>query len=261
MMVPSENETSKIVVSVRPPVARLALQNPPLNILDLDLMHEFAEALVQVESNSAISVLVLSGSERAFSAGVDIAAHAPDQVDHMLDSFHSLLRALVSSKRVVIAVVQGQCLGGGAELAMVSDIVITADYATWGFPEVTIGCFPPAAAAGLWGIVGQKRAAELILTGRQFNGAQAHAMGLASFVVAGHQVEDKVTEVTSQLSQLSSATLSLTKKALSAWDSMHFEKALSRAEKVYREDLIKTSDAQEGVRAFLEKRKPVWKGR
>ena len=252
---------SRITLDFQPPAARLTLRHPPLNVIDLAMMDELAKALAEIETRADISTLVLSGSGKSFSVGVDVAAHTPDKVEDMLARFHSVIRALVSTKKVTIAAVHGHCLGGGAEFAMVCDLVYTAENATWGFPEIKLGCYPPVAATALAALVGQKHAADLILTGRSITGAEAARIGLANRAVADTEIEPAVQEALQHLSKLSPAALAITKKANYAWDSMHFDKGLARAEKIYFEELMKTEDAHEGINAFLEKRQPVWKGK
>ncbi len=176
---------ARLVMAVDAPVARIVLRHPPLNVIDIPMMEEFAQALTEIEARSDVSVIVLSGEGAAFSAGVDVAAHTPDKVEAMLAKFHAVIRALVASKKVKIGAVQGNCLGGGAELAMVCDIVYTAASARWGFPEIKLGCYPPVACTALAALVGQKRAAELILTGRTISGGEAATIGLATRGVPG----------------------------------------------------------------------------
>jgi len=146
-------------------VARLRLELPPQNVITLLMMDELRAAIEQVEQQPVASVII-SGSETAFSSGVDVAAHTPDKVEEMLRLFHSVIRSVSMCKKITIAAVQGNCLGGGAELAMVCDIVFTSPRARWGFPEIKLGCFPPVAATALSALIGHKRAADLILTGR-----------------------------------------------------------------------------------------------
>jgi cyclohexa-1,5-dienecarbonyl-CoA hydratase len=251
----------RIALDLQPPVARIVLQNPPLNVIDIPMMEELAQALSEIEANSEVSIVILSGSQKAFSVGVDVAAHTPDKVEQMLAKFHGVIRALVGSKKVSIASVHGHCLGGGAELAMVCDLVYTSESATWGFPEIKLGCYPPVAVTALAALVGQKHAADLILIGRSVSGKEAANIGLTNRAVADDEVEPAVQESIKHLSQLSSAALAITKKAIYAWDSMHFDKGLARAEKIYLEELMKTADAREGIDAFLQKREPVWKRR
>jgi cyclohexa-1,5-dienecarbonyl-CoA hydratase len=146
-------------------------------------------------------------------------------------------------------------------LAIVCDLVYTVDTATWGFPEIKLGCYPPVASTALAALVGPKHAADLILTGRSISGTEAARIGLANRDVADTELELAVKEAVRQLSILSPAALAITKKANYAWDSMHFDKGLARAEKIYLDELMKTEDVHEGINAFLEKRPPVWKGK
>ena len=261
MITQSLTKFSRITLDLELPLARIVLDNPPLNVIDIPMMDELEEALTEIEARVEISVLIIRGSQRAFSGGVDVAAHTPDKVEQMLAKFHRIIRALVGSKKVTIAAVHGHCLGGGAEIAMVCDLAFTSELATWGFPEIKLGCYPPVAVTALAALVGQKHAADLVLTGRTISGREAASIGLANAVVPEVDLDHAVQDAVHHLSQLSSATLALTKKAIYGWDSIHFDKGLARAEKIYFEELMKTEDAQEGINAFLEKRSPVWKGK
>jgi cyclohexa-1,5-dienecarbonyl-CoA hydratase len=252
---------SRIAVAFEPPVARLTLHHPPLNVIDIAMMDELAQALSEIETRADVSTVVLSGAGKSFSVGVDVAAHTPDKVAGMLAKFHTVIRGLISTKKVTIAAVHGHCLGGGAELAMVCDLVYTVDTASWGFPEIKLACYPPVAATALAALVGQKHAADLILTGRNITGTEAARIGLVNQAVVDAKLELVVKEAIQHLSKLSPAALAITKKANYAWDSMHFDKGLARAEKIYLDELMKTEDVHEGINAFLEKRQPVWKGK
>ena len=256
-----ESKLTRLAVDIKPPEARMVLRHPPLNVIDIPMMEELAQALAEIESRSDVSVIVLSGADKHFSAGVDVAAHTPDKVEEMLSKFHAMIRALVASKKVTIAAVDGHCLGGGAELAMVCDVVYTTASAQWGFPEIKLGCYPPVACTALAALVGQKRVAELILTGRTISGNEAADMGLANRAVRDEELDATVNRTMQELLRLSPAALAVTKKALYAWDAMHFDKGLARAEKIYLEELMKTADAQEGITAFIEKRAPKWTGK
>ena len=242
------------------PFARLALSHGKQNVIDFQMMDELAQALATIESQNEISTVIFSGSGEHFSSGVDIPSHASDKVEEMLGKFHDFIRKLVRTPKVTLAVVRGFCLGGGAELAMACDIVITAESAHWGFPEIKLGCFPPVAAAALAAVVGQKRAAELTLTGRTFDGREAVQMGLANRAVP-IKLDEAVAEYEERLKALSPAALAHAKRALYSWDAAHFEKGLARAEQIYLKDLMQTEDAKEGILAWIEKRKPHWKGK
>jgi cyclohexa-1,5-dienecarbonyl-CoA hydratase len=257
----AESKLARLTVDTGPPVARIVLSHGPLNVIDIAMMEELAQTLGEIERRSDISAVVFSGEGRAFSAGVDVAAHTPDKVEEMLLKFHSVVRALVVSKKVTIAAVHGHCLGGGAELAMVCDVVYTSASAQWGFPEIKLGCYPPVACTALAALVGHKRAAELILTGRTISGVEAAEIGLANRAVREEELTAAVAGVVRELLRLSPAALAITKKAIYAWDAMHFDKGLARAEKIYLEELMKTADAQEGIRSFMERREPNWAGK
>src|SRR5690242_18503576 len=261
MTTETTTRSSSTLVDLQPPAACISLLNPPLNIIDLPMMDDLAQGLSDIEARSEISTMVISGEGKSFSAGVDVAAHTPDKVEAMLSKFHAVIRALVNTTKVTIAAVHGHCLGGGAELAMVCDLVYTTENAQWGFPEIKLGCYPPVACTALAALVGQKRAAELILTGRTIDGREAAEIGLATRVVQENQLPAAVDECLGQLRTLSPAALAIAKKASYAWDSIHFDKGLARAEKIYFEDLMKTADANEGIRAFMEKRPPRWTGK
>ncbi len=253
--------TERISLDVFGAVARIELRNAPLNVIDVSMMDDLLQVLAQIEADPTVSVIVIRGAGKGFSAGVDVAAHTPDKVEEMLAKFHTVIRSLIASNRVSIAAVHGNCLGGGAELAMVCDLVLTAEDAQWGFPEIKLGCYPPVACAALAALVGQKRAAELILTGRSIDGKEAAEIGLATQAVAASELDSAVEDCIEKLLALSHSSLAVAKRALYAWDAAHFDKGLARAEKIYLEELIGTADASEGISAFLEKRQPKWAGK
>ena len=249
----------RISVDLEVPVVRITLNNPPLNIIDLEMIGELLAALEQAETIPQITVIVLAGGERAFSAGVDIAAHTPERVQVMLGAFHGVIRAVIASRKLTLAVVRRHCLGGGAELALACDLIYASSDSVFGFPEIKLACFPPVASAGLAAIVGPKLAAEMILTGRTLTGPEALSAGLVNGLA--DDPETLVSECLTRVSQLSPAALKMAKKAFYAWDAIHFDKGLARAEQVYLDELMKTEDAAEGIRAHVERRRPQWTGK
>lgn len=254
-------EFTKIKVELQAPVARITLTNPPVNVIDVPLMMELLGAVHQVDEYPGISVLVISGSERAFSAGVDVKAHTPEKVTEMLYKFHSVIRALARSSKISIAAVRGTCMGGGAELALAADFVFAGESSNWAFPEIKLGCFPPVAEVILSALVGPKRAAEMILTGRTIKGAEADRIGMVNACVPDGELEGRVQATVDELVKLSPAALRMAKKAFYGWEAIHLDKGLDRAEKIYLEELMKTHDAQEGIQSFIEKRPPKWTGK
>lgn len=252
---------NRVAVETHLQLARITLTRSPLNVIDFQMMDELLAALRQLEQRNEVSVVIISGGARAFSAGVDVAVHTPDKVQTMLQKFHAVILALTRSPKITIAEIHGACLGGGAELAMVCDMCFTTPDAKWGFPEITLGCYPPVACTALAALVGQKRAAELVFTGRTFSGEEATAWGLANESHPQGELQQAIQRSVDYLLKLSPAALAVAKKAFYAWDSMHLDKGLARAEKIYLEELMQTEDVKEGIAAWMEKRKPVWKGK
>ena len=251
----------RVAVETNGPLARITLTHPPVNVIDFQMMDELLAVLQQLEQRKEVAVVILSGGERGFSAGVDVAVHTPDKIQTMFQKFHGLIGALVKCPKITIAEVHGVCLGGGAELAMVCDMAYTTEKAKWGFPEITLGCYPPVACTALAALVGQKRAADLVFTGRTISGEEAAAWGLANEAHPEGELQEVLQGSIDYLFKLSPAALAVAKKAFYAWDSVHLDKGLARAEKIYLEELMHTEDAQEGIAAWMEKRKPLWRGK
>jgi cyclohexa-1,5-dienecarbonyl-CoA hydratase len=252
---------SRIKVQVAQRTAVIKLVHPPLNIIDIPMMQELASALAEIETRDDISAILFQGEGKAFSAGVDIAAHTPEKIEEMLTEFHGVIKAIAKSEKITVAKVHGNCLGGGAEIALACDIVYTDVDTNWGFPEIKLACYPPVACAALASVIGQKRAAELIFTGESFTGRDAMLMGLATSCGAMDEVETQTQTTLDRLSKLSGSALKMAKRAFYAWDAAHLDKGLARAEKIYLEDLMKTEDVREGVKAWAEKRPPRWSHR
>ena len=259
MTLASKPAFNRIVVDLEPSIVRVTLNNPPLNVIDLAMMGELLATLEQAETIPEVSTVVFAGSERAFSSGVDIAAHTPDNVRNMLTAFHGVIKAVAATKKLTIASVCRHCLGGGAELALLCDVVYATPDSVWGFPEIKLACFPPVASVALASIVGQKLAAEMVLTGRTITGEEALAAGLVNGVA--EDPESLVAECIARVTQLSPAALAMAKKSFYAWDSIHFDKGLARAEQVYLDELMQTADAHEGIKAYTERRRPQWTGK
>jgi cyclohexa-1,5-dienecarbonyl-CoA hydratase len=242
-------------------VVTITLAHPPVNVIDIPMMEELLAALAEIEKRDDVCAILFRGDGKGFSAGVDIAAHTPEQIEEMLAKFHSVIRAIAKSEKVTLAQVHGNCLGGGAELALMCDIVYTDIDATWGFPEIKLACYPPVACAALASAIGQKRAAELIFTGESFTGRDAMLIGLATACGPTDEMREYTQTTLERLSKLSGAALKMAKRAFYGWDAMHLDKGLARAEKIYLEELMKTDDVREGVNAWAEKRPPKWKNR
>jgi len=256
--VTKDHETIQLRLENR--VAWITLDRPPLNILDIPMMEALDAALARALSKSDFVVFQGAGP-KGFSAGAEIADHSSERVAKMLSVFHAVFRRLAATDCVKIAAVHGFCLGGGMELATFCDFVLATESAQFGQPEIKLGCFPPVAMVTLPALIGMRAAAHLILTGRQISANEAQRLGLVTRVVADQELRAALDQLLDELRVLSPAVLQLTRKTLWRLHSADFVKQLEEVERVYLSMLMKTHDAQEGIRAFLEKRQPAWKGR
>src|ERR1043166_7376015 len=148
-----------------PRVVSIVLNRPPLNIINLEMLDELNAAWSEVEELKAQVAVLSSAGDRAFSAGVDVADHMPGKIESMIEKFHHLIRRIRKSDCITIAAIHGYTLGGGAELAMMCDLVIAAREPQMGKPEISLACYPPVAVAHLPQAVALHRAAEMILRG------------------------------------------------------------------------------------------------
>ncbi len=249
-----------IQLSIENRTGWITLNRPPLNILDIAMMRDLDAAL-----KSAIpkcNFLVFRGEgPKGFSAGADVADHAPKRVGKMIASFHAVFRSLAAADCISIAAVDGYCLGGGMELATFCDFVVSCVSAQFGQPEIKLGCFPPMAVITLPMLIGMRAASDLILTGRQIGASEAQLLGLVTRVVPDHELSDAVEELLHDLRMLSPAVLRMTRRTIWKLHVPDFNERLAEVERIYLSKLIKSADAREGVRAFLEKRAPSWQGK
>jgi cyclohexa-1,5-dienecarbonyl-CoA hydratase len=244
-------------------IARITLARPPLNILNIAMMREILAAVNECAQEREVAAIVFDAAKdtRAFSAGVAVEEHVPEMVFQMLDSFHSIFRGLLQASKPTIAVVDGPALGGGCELMIACDLVIASNRASFGQPEIKLGVFPPIAAILLPRIIGEKRAAELVLTGELIEADEALRLGLVNYVVAPEKLESKTQDLLAKLRELSAASLAMTRAALDIGTRKSFDSDLNAVENLYLHELMRTADANEGVRAFLEKRQPTWRNK
>lgn len=240
----------------------ITINRPPLNVLDIVATRELDAALTAAGNNAKLDVLVIRGfGERAFSAGVDIRDHTREKVPEMLDVVHTAIRKLLSLPQVTIAAVHGVCLGGGCELATSCDMVVATEESSFATPEITVGCYPPVAVARFASLFGYHRAAEMILTGRRYTAAEALSMGLVNRVLSASELESGLQALTAELLEKSGAVLRVTLKGLRELANRQLVADLARSERLYCDELLKTDDVEEGVSAFLQKRRPVWRHR
>src|ERR1700752_1199179 len=243
-------------------VARITFARPPLNVFNIEMMREISNALSDCNQRELVAIVFDADKEcRSFSAGVAVEEHVQDTIFQMLDAFHSIFRLLEQVAKPSIALVDGASLGGGCELVAACDIVIASDRARFGQPEIKLGVFPPVAAVLLPLVIGEKRARELILTGEIIDAVEAGRLGLCNHVVPSAHLDGKLLEVLAKLRELSGTSLQFTRQAIDLGRGRTLDAALTEQENIYLHDLMKTAGANEGIKAFMEKRKPVWRHR
>jgi cyclohexa-1,5-dienecarbonyl-CoA hydratase len=251
-----------ILVERQEAAVRLVINRPPLNILDLDTIRELNLRLPATLKEEGVRLVEIRGAgDKAFSAGVEVRDHLPERGPEMLREFHVLIRALLYAPCPVLAVVRGHCLGGGMELAMACDFIVASEDARFGQPEIKVGAFPPVAAVLLPRLIPEKKALELILTGEPITAVQAQQWGLVNRVVAAGELEAEAARFSGVLLAQSAQVTMLARRAARLTPLAMLESALREAERIYLEQLLPTEDASEGLRAFLEKRAPVWKNK
>jgi cyclohexa-1,5-dienecarbonyl-CoA hydratase len=241
--------------------ARVVIDRPPLNILDLETIRRLRGALEAALADGAVRLVEFRGSEQAFAAGVEIRDHFPERAPEMLVEFHALIRSVLYAPVPVIAAVRGCCLGGGMELALAADFIVAADDASFGQPEIKLACFAPVASVLLPRMIPEKKALELLLTGKTISAAEAGRLGFANLVAPSAKFEAQLGRFREPLLEHSPAALALARKAARLGARAAFEAALRECERIYLEEVLTTGDASEGLNAFLEKRRPVWKER
>jgi cyclohexa-1,5-dienecarbonyl-CoA hydratase len=250
---------STIAVHAAGPVLTIELRRPPLNIIDITMMGEISDALAHAEADAAVRFIVFrAAGEKAFCAGVSIQDHLPATIERMIVSFHKIFRQLAKTDRIVIAAVEGHCLGGGLELVSMCDLVVATETAQFGQPEIKLGQMPPVGVILLPHLIGYRKAAEMVLTGASIPAREALALGLVNRVVSANELAKTTDALIAEMSSLSGEALKLTKHLLHRTQGVNFEHLLDDSESFFLNRLAPTHDAKEGIVAFLEKRAPKW---
>jgi len=253
-----------IIVETKGAVGLIRLNRPEaLNALNAKLIGELGQALAAFEADAAIGAIVLTGNDKAFAAGADIKEmQAKEFVDAFLDDFITKgWEDLSRCRKPVVGAVAGFALGGGCEIAMMCDVVLAADNAKFGQPEIKIGVIPGSGGTQrLTRVVGKAKAMEMCLTGRMMDAAEAERAGLVSRIVPSAQLLDEALKVAGDIAALSRPAVLMAKEAVSrAYETtlaegIKFERRLFHA-------AFATADQKEGMAAFVQKRKPQFKNR
>jgi enoyl-CoA hydratase len=252
-----------ILVETRGRVGLITLNRPKvLNALNDDIVNEIGDALMAFDADDAIGAMVITGNEKAFAAGADIAAMKDKgYMDLYKSGFLANWERFARVRKPIIAAVAGFALGGGCELAMGCDIIIAADTARFGQPEIKLGILPGAGGTQrLPRAVGKAKAMDLVLTGRMMDAVEAERAGLVSRIVPADKLLDEALAAAAQIGEYPLPVVMMAKEAVNrAYEAplaegMLFERRLFHS-------LFSTEDQKEGMAAFVEKRKPVFRHR
>jgi cyclohexa-1,5-dienecarbonyl-CoA hydratase len=248
-----------IEVEFKDGLGTITFNRPPVNVLNIAMMEEINGVLKSWVGNKDLKVALFNAKGKCFSAGVDVGEHMGDLAPKMIEAFHRIFRLMDKLGCLTVSSVFSSCLGGGFEVAIFSDLVIAAEGSKFGQPEIQVGVFPPIAAQVLPRAIGRKAAMDIILSGRILTAAEALQMGLINKVVKNEDLQKETESFVKPYLGLSAEVLRLAKKAIVKGLRDDLEPSLQIIEEIYLKELMTSHDAQEGLKAFLEKRKAVWK--
>ncbi len=247
--------------SLEPPVARITLDRPPLNVLTTEMISAMAEALERAADDERFRLVIVDARGKMFCAGVDVGDHVGDRLKPMLDALLRLFDAFAALPVPSVALLHGSALGGGCEVALGTDLCLASERAALGQPEIRLGVFAPPASVLLPPLVGERRALELLLTGASLSAGEARQAGLVNQVFPDEEFAERAEAYCRNLLELSGVALRQAKKALrtaAVPDRGRRHRALVQQ---YLDELMRTEDAKEGLAAFMEKRPPAWRHR
>ena len=233
-----------------------------LNALNFEVMSELVSALEELDRENAVKVIILTGSERSFAAGADLAEMSQaTPVDLVLGRRFELWDRIRKISKPIIAAVSGYCLGGGNELAMNCDLIVASETATFGQPEVNVGIIPGAGGTQrLPRVVGKYKAMEMILTGKSVSADEAYRIGLVNRVVPPESLMEEAKKIATDIASKPPISIRSAKEAILKAQDTTLEVGLEFERKAFYM-LFATEDGKEGMKAFLEKRKPIFKGK
>jgi cyclohexa-1,5-dienecarbonyl-CoA hydratase len=255
-------EFQNISLEKKEGITKLTINRPPVNVVNYETLMEINAALEALGKDEETKVLLIRGSgSRAFCAGIEVKDHLGEMMPRMMKEFDRMFRLLRGLDKPSIAVVNGVALGGGCELVAGCDMAIAAEKAELGQPEIKLGGLAPAAAALFTRIMGEKKAFELILLGDNISAKEAERIGLVNKVVSEEELDTTAEEIARRFIDKSSLSLKLVRDALyQCADTAEFDKAVQKGTELGIRTW-ETEDGQEGLKSFLEKRKPVWRNK
>ena len=241
-------------------VCEIGFNTPPANILSAQMMAEIEAHLALEEENADRKLIIFKGEGDHFSFGASVVEHQRDQVGAMLPAFHRLMGKILNHPIPTLAKVSGQCLGGGFELALVCSFILASENAKFATPEIQLGVFPPVAALLLPHMSSSMFACKMVLTGAKASAKELFQAGIVTDVSSEGQLDnDTIAFAESQILPKSASSLRFAHRATRMALSRQYEAHIGELEQLYLQDLMASHDANEGIRAFLEKRPMEWR--
>jgi cyclohexa-1,5-dienecarbonyl-CoA hydratase len=240
---------------------RLVLDKPKGNVLSLEMMNALSEALTAQSNNPHLRMVIVRGAGKHFSFGASVEEHRKEQAPSMLAGFHAMIRQIASYPVPIAALVEGSCLGGAFELVLACHFVFTGPTASLGCPEITLGVFPPVLAAIGAQRLGGPLAEKLIVTGATIDAATAEKAGLVSTIFSGGNPEEELMEwYRKNVRPLSAFAIRQNTRVARIGSGLiaALQEPLDKIERQYVDEVLASNDGNEGITAFIERRKPVW---
>ena len=240
---------------------QITLNRPPINAFNLEMVEELNAAVASLMYRSDVKLITFLATGKNFCGGFSPEDFTDDRSYQLIESFGRLFEQLQETGIPVLSVVKGMALGAGFELVMFSDLAIASETSKFGFPEIRIGLIPAIACNMLQKLVHPKRAAELIFTGDVIQAKEAETYGFINKAVPEDKLQEQAGLMAGKLLQFSGPVLQAAKRAMIASQGKNLTDSLRAVEEIYLQQLLNLDDSKEGMKAFTEKRKPVWKNR
>lgn len=250
-----------IVCKEKEGMFQIYLNRPPMNAFNVQMVEEINTAVADLYYRNDLKILVFLAAGKNFCGGVSPEDLAEDRAYPLIEALGRMYNQLQGLNVPVLSVVQGLALGAGFELVLFSDLAIATESSKFGFPEIRMGLFPALACNVLQRNVPLKRASEMILTGELISAKDAENYGLINLAVPDDKLQEQAGVLAGTLLQFSAPVLQLAKKAITHSQGKTVEESIRSVEEIYLDELMALEDSKEGIRAFMEKRKPVWNNR
>ena len=253
-----EEHANYILYSCEDGLAKITLNRPQWNILNVEMLSEINQRITDLQFSTEVKLLVFSATGDTFSAGISIEEHTEEKTYLMVDEYHKMFKLLYLLNIPTMAIVKGAALGGACALVSFCDLALAGESSKFGQPEIKVGLFPTIGSVVFPYMMGMKKTMEFLLTGQVISAHQAADLNLINRVVPDSSLESEAQKMIDVILSYSSVVIQFMKQAIRGARLVEFQEALRISEDIYLTQLLQTEDAKEGIKAFLEKRKPQW---